>query len=45
MAIIDAGKESIAKLSAQAAMKQFGRSTAAELAEEGAQQASEDLMG
>ena len=44
MAIIDAGKESIAKLSAQAAMKQFGRSTAAELAEEGAQQASEDLM-
>lgn len=44
MAIIDAGKESIAKLSAQAAMKQFGRSTAAELTEEGAQQASEDLM-
>lgn len=44
MAIIDAGKESIAKLSAQAAMKQFGRSTAAELAEEGMQQASEDLM-
>ena len=44
MAIIDAGKESIAKLSAQAAMKQFGRSTVAELAEEGAQQASEDLM-
>lgn len=44
MAIIDAGKESIAKLSAQAAMKQFGRSTAAELAEEGVQQASEDLM-
>lgn len=44
MAIIDAGKESIARLSAQAAMKQFGRSTAAELAEEGAQQASEDLM-
>ena len=44
IAIIDAGKESIAKLSAQAAMKQFGRSTAAELAEEGAQQASEDLM-
>ena len=44
MAIVDAGKESIAKLSAQAAMKQFGRSTAAELAEEGAQQASEDLM-
>ena len=44
MTIIDAGKESIAKLSAQAAMKQFGRSTAAELAEEGAQQASEDLM-
>ena len=44
MAIIDAGKESIAKLSAQAAIKQFGRSTAAELAEEGAQQASEDLM-
>ena len=44
MAIIDAGKESIAKLSAQAAMKQFGRSTAAELAEEGTQQASEDLM-
>ena len=44
MAIIDAGKESIAKLSAQAAMKQFGRSTAAELIEEGAQQASEDLM-
>ena len=44
MAIIDAGKESIAKLSAQAAMKQFGRSTAAELMEEGAQQASEDLM-
>lgn len=44
MAIIDAGKESIAKLSAQAAMKQFGRSTTAELAEEGAQQASEDLM-
>lgn len=44
MAIIDAGKENIAKLSAQAAMKQFGRSTAAELAEEGAQQASEDLM-
>lgn len=44
MAVIDAGKESIAKLSAQAAMKQFGRSTAAELAEEGAQQASEDLM-
>lgn len=44
MAIIDAGKKSIAKLSAQAAMKQFGRSTAAELAEEGAQQASEDLM-
>ena len=44
MAIINAGKESIAKLSAQAAMKQFGRSTAAELAEEGAQQASEDLM-
>lgn len=44
MAIIDAGKESIAKLSAQAAMKQFGRSTAVELAEEGAQQASEDLM-
>lgn len=44
MAIIDAGKESIAKLSAQAAMKQFGRSTAAELAEEGAQQASEDLV-
>ena len=44
MAIIDAGKESIAKLSAQAAMKQFGRSTAAELAEEGAQQASEDFM-
>ena len=44
MAILDAGKESIAKLSAQAAMKQFGRSTAAELAEEGAQQASEDLM-
>lgn len=44
MAIIDAGKESIAKLSAQAAMKQFGRSTAAELVEEGAQQASEDLM-
>ena len=44
MAIVDAGKESIAKLSAQAAMKQFGRSTAAELAEEGVQQASEDLM-
>ena len=44
MAIINAGKESITKLSAQAAMKQFGRSTAAELAEEGAQQASEDLM-
>lgn len=44
MAIINAGKESIAKLSAQAAIKQFGRSTAAELAEEGAQQASEDLM-
>ena len=44
MTIIDAGKESIAKLSAQAAMKQFGRSTAAELMEEGAQQASEDLM-
>lgn len=44
MAIIDAGKESIAKLSAQAAIKQFGRSTAAELIEEGAQQASEDLM-
>lgn len=44
MAIIDAGKESIAKLSAQAAMKQFGRSTAAELTEEGAQQVSEDLM-
>ena len=44
MAIIDAGKESIARLSAQAAMKQFGRSTAAELAEEGAQQASEDIM-
>lgn len=44
MAIVDAGKESIAKFSAQAAMKQFGRSTAAELAEEGAQQASEDLM-
>jgi|GEM_PF-598622 len=44
MAIIDAGKGSIAKLSAQAAMKQFGRSTAAELAEEGMQQASEDLM-
>lgn len=44
MTIIDAGKESIAKLSAQAAMKQFGRSTAAELAEEGTQQASEDLM-
>jgi hypothetical protein len=44
MAIIDAGKESIAKLSAQAAMKQFGRSTATELAEEGMQQASEDLM-
>ena len=44
MAVIDAGKESIAKLSAQTAMKQFGRSTAAELAEEGAQQASEDLM-
>nr|DAT73823.1 MAG TPA: crystallin beta/gamma motif-containing protein [Caudoviricetes sp.] len=44
IAIIDAGKESIAKLSAQAAMKQFGRSTAAELAEEGAQQASEDIM-
>nr|DAE88099.1 MAG TPA: crystallin beta/gamma motif-containing protein [Caudoviricetes sp.] len=44
MAIIDAGKESIAKLSAQAAVKQFGRSTAAELIEEGAQQASEDLM-
>lgn len=44
MAIIDAGKESIAKLSAQAAMKQFGRSTAAELAEETVQQASEDLM-
>lgn len=44
MAIIDAGKESIAKLSAQAAMKQFGRSTATELAEEGAQQASEDIM-
>lgn len=44
MAIIDAGKESIAKISAQAAIKQFGRSTAAELTEEGAQQASEDLM-